>query len=97
MEQATEQRGGAAPAEHYHYEVVDATPARLRALKQSLMGAHWTYQTQMLEILEWVCVTDRQFERARRRALDIINGQERAMSAVLAAAFPPEASDARAR
>ena len=94
---AKEARAG--QASHVHYELNDASPVAVRQLRQSVMGCHWQYMQQMLEILEWVCGTDRQYERARRRALDLINGEERALMAIVARTFAPpqENDDAAAR
>lgn len=90
-------RGGEAPG-YFSYEIQDASPILLRQLRQRLMGCHWEYQTRMLEILEWVCSTDRQFEKARKQALDLINGQERAMMSIVARTLAKEeGDDAQAR
>ena len=90
MAKATEGRGGEASPSYVEYEVRDASPRLVMELRQQLVGCHWSYQQTMLEILEWVCGTDRQFEHARKRALDIINGQERAMKAIVAQALAPK-------
>lgn len=84
MAKAMETRGGGASPSYVEYEVKDASPLLARQLRQRVMGCHWQYQARMLEILEWVCGTDRQFERARRAALDLINGEERALAAIIA-------------
>jgi hypothetical protein len=52
----------------------------LRAL---LKACHWSHQLQMLEILEWVCGTDRQFDRAKSKAFKLIHQQEDAMVAIV--------------
>jgi hypothetical protein len=84
----------AGQAAHVHYELRDASPAAVRQLRQNVMGCHWQYQQQILEILEWVCGTDRQYVRARRLALDLINGEERALVAIIARTFaPPQEND----
>jgi hypothetical protein len=85
--------GRGAPS-YVEYAVQDASPAVVRELRQRLMGCHWEYQGQMLEILEWVCGTDRQFERARKRALDLINGEERALLAIVMRSLAKENGDA---
>jgi len=97
LAQATDATGRAEAPAHYHYEVSDASPAAARALRQRINGCHWTFATQLLDILDWVCPTERQHEHARRKALDLINGQERAMAAIINRALAPEASDAAAR
>lgn len=90
MAKAKERRGGAAPPSYVEYEIRDASSVLVRELRQRVMGCHWQYQAQMLEILEWVCGTDRQFEHARKRALDLINGEERALLAILARSLAKE-------
>lgn len=92
MAKVKARRDGEAPG-YAHYEIQDASPVLLRQLRQRLMGCHWEYQAQMLEILEWVCSTDRQFEKARKRALDLINGQERAMMSIVARTLAKEEGD----
>lgn len=88
MAKVTEAR--AASPSYVEYEIRDASPRQVVELRNQLIGCHWGYQQQMLEILEWVCGTDRQFDRARQRALDLINGQERAMKAILGRALAPK-------
>lgn len=66
-----------------HHEVADASPALARQLRQGIAGCHWSYATQMLDIIDWVCPSERQHDLARKRALDLINGQERAMQALI--------------
>jgi hypothetical protein len=67
----------------FRHEVKDIAPTSVRELKQALAACHWNHQGQMLEILEWVCPSERIFERARKRALDLINSQDRAMSGIV--------------
>lgn len=64
--------------------VVKADPAALAfEVRQLLKACHWAHQLQMLEILEWVCGTDRQFDRAKSKAFKLIHQQEDAMMAIL--------------
>ncbi len=85
MDKATVTERREAPA-HFHYEVQDASPANVRSLRQQLSGCHWGFATQILDILDWVCPTERQYDLARKRA---INGQERAMAQIVTQAFAP--------
>jgi len=96
MVKATEPRGGAAAPSYVEYEVKDTSPVLVRQLRQQVMGCHWEYQARMLEILEWVCGTDRQFERARKKALDLINGEERALLAILTMSLASAREDGHA-
>ena len=83
MAKATDASGADTPPSYVEYEVRDVSAPIARQLRQRVMGCHWEYQARMLEILEWVCGTDRQFERARKAALDLINGEERALTAII--------------
>lgn len=76
-----------------HYEFADSSPAPARNLRMTLSACHWHYAQQTLEILEWVCGTDRQFARARTKVLDLINGQDRAMTNIVNRSFGIEVKD----
>jgi hypothetical protein len=52
---------------------------------------------QVLEILEWVCPTERQFEKARGRVLKISNGQERTTREIIRHLLAKEDGSAEAR
>jgi hypothetical protein len=52
-------------------------------LKTTLAASHWTHQRQMLEILEWVCGTERQYDHAVVKARALINQEETAMRAIV--------------
>lgn len=52
-------------------------------LRQLLKACHWSHQLQMLDILEWICGTERQFDHARSRAFKLIHQQEDAMVAIV--------------
>lgn len=90
---ATARRGGEAPG-YFHYEVRGGLPGRLQEFQQTLLSAHGEYMLQVLEILEWVCPTDRQFEKARGRVLKISNGQERTTREIIRHLLAKEGSNA---
>lgn len=52
-------------------------------LRNATSSAHWAFSTRMIEILEWVCGTDRQFEHARRKALDLIHKEDDTLKAII--------------
>jgi len=52
-------------------------------LRNMLRSCHWEYQKELLVLLDWVCPTDRQFDVARKRMLDVINGEERAICQIV--------------
>jgi hypothetical protein len=54
-------------------------------LRTRLAGLHMSHSLQILEILEWVCGTDRMYDKARAKALRIINDEERAIKALVTA------------
>lgn len=96
MAKVTEARGAGASPSYVEYEVKDVSVPVVRQLRQRVMGCHWEYQAKMLEILEWVCGTDRQFERARKAALDLINGEERALTAIITRTLTASQEDGNA-
>jgi hypothetical protein len=52
-------------------------------LRNVIKGIHWHHGNQMLEMLEWICGTDRTFDKARAKMLKLINDEERAMMAAI--------------
>lgn len=78
---AESEAGGLQPGRH---DLADATPARIRQLRQTLIGIHWSYHERMREILEWVCSTDRQLDHASRETVKLWDAQERAFRSALA-------------
>lgn len=83
------------------HTLADDTPARIRQLRQTLVGIHWSYHENAREILEWVCTTDRQFDHASRELLKLWDRKERALRSAIARILgdqpAQEGADATAR
>lgn len=76
---------------------VDPSVRRAIDLRNMVETIHWTHQNQILDMLDLVSCTDRQFEKLRSRTLRIINDEARALRAVVNRAFGPEEGDGHGR
>lgn len=94
---ATVRRDGKPPG-YFEYEVVGGfPPGRLREFQQTLLGAQGDYMLQILEVIEWIAPTDRQFDKARSRVLKLSNGHERTMREIIRHLLVKEEGSAEAR
>jgi hypothetical protein len=87
MATATKNKSKGESSEYFRYTIKDDSPLLARDIRTQVTGCHWTYQTQMLDILDWVVSNDRQHALARKRMLDLINNQERSMRLIIDGAF----------